>query len=189
MTLIQTKVNVSGLERIDPSKIYVFAANHQSYCDIWCLFACLPVRFKFIAKESLFKVPFLGWHLRLAGHIALDRKNTRKSIKVLINEAAEKVKAGSSVLIFPEGTRSINGEIGRFKRGPMLLAVAAGAPIVPIAISGSRRRLPKGSIVTNPGVIDVVICKPIDTQTYSTKDLNGLADRVREQILKHYVKQ
>lgn len=180
------RVRVSGLEHLDPNRSYVFVANHQSYSDIWSLFVALPREFCFVAKESLFRWPFIGWHLRRSGTISIDRRGMKETYRALLG-AAEKIRNGTSVVIFPEGTRSVTGDIGPFKRGSLLVAVKAGVPIVPIAISGSRRCLPKGSCLMRAGIIDVVIGDPLPMACDGPTDERSATEHARAVILKNYV--
>lgn len=176
------EVQAYGLENIEPGRTYIFAANHQSYFDIWALLATLPVEFRFVAKKSLFKWPFLGWHLRRSGNIPIDRGDTRRALKTML-AAAEKIRAGTSIVAFPEGTRSANGAVAPFKKGVFFLALRAGVAVVPISISGSRQCLPKGSLLVRPGRIDVVIGKPIELGGYGQQDSERLAEAARAAVI------
>ena len=126
-----------ALENLAPQKTAIYCANHQSAMDIPILFVNLPVQFRFVAKRSLFKMPFLGWHLKRSGHIPVDRERPREAMRSL-DEAAEKIRAGSSVILFPEGHRSRDGKIGPFKSGSFYLAIQSGVPVVPITLNGTR---------------------------------------------------
>ena len=114
----------------------IFASNHESVLDIWVLFAIIPRSFRFIAKQELFRMPIFGWYMRIGGHIPVDRSNRQRAVASL-SQAGEAVRAGTSIVVFPEGTRSRTGRIQAFKKGPFVVAQQAGVPIVPIAISGS----------------------------------------------------
>jgi 1-acyl-sn-glycerol-3-phosphate acyltransferase len=163
---------------------YVFVSNHQSFYDILALLAALPVPFRFVAKQSLFRVPFLGWHLRRAGHIALDRSRPRSAYRSL-EAAAARIRCGDSVLIFPEGSRSRDGEISDFKKGSMRLAEVAGVPVVPVAIYGTATILPRGSMMVSPGQIDVAVAEPVGL-TDDAFSREFLVQAVREQITLRY---
>jgi 1-acyl-sn-glycerol-3-phosphate acyltransferase len=184
---VLARVRVRGLEKIDPSKTYLFVANHQSYIDIPALFANLPTNFRILAKKSLFSVPFMGWHLRRSGHIPIDRSSSKSGLKSLY-EAAERVKSGTSVIVFPEGTRSVDGAIHEFKGGSFLLATRAGVPIVPITINGTRAVLIKDSWHLHPGKIELIIHDSIDASPYTPKNIDELAQRTREIIVKDFVR-
>lgn len=183
---VGARVKVRGLEKVDFSKTYLYVANHQSYIDIPTLFANLPVNFRILAKKSLFSVPFMGWHLRRSGHIPIDRSSSKSGLKSLY-EAAERVKAGASVIVFPEGTRSVDGAIHEFKGGSFLLATRAGVPIVPITINGTRAVLIKNSWHLHPGKVEMIVHDPIDVSPYTPKNIDELAQRVREIIVKDFV--
>jgi len=181
------RVRARGLERIDPCQPYVFVANHQSYSDIWALFAALPREFCFVAKASLFRWPFIGWHLRRSGTISIDRGGMKETYRALL-AAGETIRGGQSVVIFPEGTRSVTGEIGPFKRGSLLVAVKAGVPIVPVTITGSRRCLPKGSCLMRPGTIEVIFSDPIPWGSNGQAG-RGLNEAARAAILANYAER
>ncbi len=184
---VGARVTVRGAEKIDRAKTYLFVANHQSYIDIPTLFAKLPVNFRILAKQSLFSLPFLGWHLRRSGHIPIDRSSSKSGLKSLY-EAAERVKAGASVVVFPEGTRSVDGAIHPFKGGSFLLATRAGVPIVPITINGTRAILVKNSWHLHPGKVEMIVHDPIDISGYSPKNVESLAQRTRAIIESDFVR-
>ncbi len=157
--------------------------NHQSIFDIFTLLACLPVDFKFLLKQELMKVPFFGAAMKRAGYISIDRRNPRKAVKSM-NEAAEKIKNGASVLVFPEGTRGKDGRLQTFKSGGFHLALKSGTDIVPVAIVDSHLIVPKGSLRIKKGTISMNIGRSIRTRDYSKKDMNQLMDQVRDAMLK-----
>lgn len=155
------RVHVVGLERIAPGDTYIFAANHQSIYDIPVIFASLPHQLRIIAKASLGRFPFLGWHLRRTGHMLVDR---RRPDRVGILEWAGALDSkGSSLIVFPEGTRSRDGHLGPFKAGTFLLALQAGLPIVPLSVVGSRHVMRKGQLTTCPGEVTLIVHEPIVT--------------------------
>jgi 1-acyl-sn-glycerol-3-phosphate acyltransferase len=176
------KGKVKGLENVDSEVPRVYVSNHQSYFDIFALFACLPANFRFILKQELMRIPLLGFAMRAAGHVALDRTDHRKAVKSM-NEAAEKMERGTSMLIFPEGTRSEDGKLQPFKIGGFRLALKAGFDIVPVTIMNSRHIVPKGSLRINKGVFGLIVGKPISVKEYSKKDVESLMMRVRDAIL------
>jgi len=156
--------------------------NHQSYFDIFALLAYLPVDFKFIVKQELMRIPLLGFAMRRAGYIGIERKDPRKAVRS-IKEAAEKIKGGASVVIFPEGTRSLDGRVQALKKGGFNLALKSGCDIVPVTISNSYRIVPKGSLKINKGSFRVHFGLPISTKEYSKKNMEQLMARVREAII------
>lgn len=176
------KVVVKGLENVEADVPRIYLSNHQSYFDIFALLACLPVSFKFVLKQELMKIPLFGSAMRNAGYIAIDREDPRKAIKSM-NAAAERIKNGASVLIFPEGTRSADGQLLPFKPGGFHLALKSKCDVVPMAIVNSRSIVPKGSLTINKGTFAMNIGKPIPTKGYSKKDMAHLMDRVREEMM------
>jgi 1-acyl-sn-glycerol-3-phosphate acyltransferase len=154
------KVVVEGLENIKKPP-YVFMCNHQSALDIYTLLAFLPLSFKWVAKRQLFRIPFIGWSMNRAGYISIDRENPREALKS-IEEAAGKIREGMNIIIFPEGTRSLDGKLLPFKKGGFTLALRAMVPIVPIGIYGTSRLQPKGSFIPKEkGVIYINIGEPL----------------------------
>jgi len=174
-------VSVDGLSNIEPDKSYIYMANHQSNFDIPVLLGCLPVQFRWLAKAELFKIPVFGRAMRGAGYVKIDRFN-RESAFESISEAAQKMKNGVSVMIFPEGTRSKDGRIKPFKKGGFVMAVDSGVPIVPVIIRGTWPIMAKSSLRINRGNVEMEIAKPIDTIDYSRETKEELMDQVRMAI-------
>jgi len=179
------KVSVEGLELVPRKGSYVFMSNHQGSYDIFALHGHLPFDFKWLAKKELFSIPFFGWTLTAAGYISIDREGNRDTVKAM-NDAARKIHDGTSVLIFPEGSRSPDGSIQPFKKGGFSLAMKSKAPIVPVSIAGSREIMPKGQKVANPGRIRIRLGAPISTQDYALRDWNVLMKRVAEVIAENF---
>lgn len=173
------QVHVAGGERLSRGTAYVFVANHQSIYDIPIIFASLPFQLRIIAKASLGRFPFLGWHLRRAGHLLVDREKPGATI---LKRVSGLMQHGHSVVVFPEGTRSQDGRLSRFKRGIFLLAIEAGLPVVPLSVIGSRHVMRKGRLMTCPGEVGLVMHDPILTTSLSREDAGALADRVRQII-------
>ncbi len=176
------KLVVSGQEHVVPSRPTVYVSNHQSASDIPALLAALPVNVRFVAKKQLRWVPIVGWYLQLAGHIIVDRSNTRAAIASL-DAAARKIRAGTSILVFPEGTRSPDRRILPFKKGPFALALKAGAAICPVTIEGSGKLMPKHSWRIFPGEVRVKIGAPIDASNYGPEDRERLMRDVRNVVI------
>jgi 1-acyl-sn-glycerol-3-phosphate acyltransferase len=172
-------VMVTGLERLDPSRSYVFAANHQSLYDIPIVFASLPFQLRIIAKESLGRIPFMGWHLLRAGHVLVDRSNPGPSV---VKKMARLVAKGHSLIVFPEGTRSVDGTIGRFKPGSFVIALQSSLPVVPITITGSREVMTKGQLTVRPGRVTLTVHEPIETRGLPRDGVREFADRVRATV-------
>jgi len=175
------RVRVEGLEKLDPHANYVFAANHASYMDIPALLSTLPHQFRFFAKKSLYRIPFLGWHLKRAGHIPVDRSNPRASLKSMTEGARIVAERRISVLLFPEGGRAPQG-LREFKEGAAYIAIKAGVPVVPVAIVGMRPLLPMGSVHIRSGQVTVRIADPIPTAGLKLSDREDLTQRLYEEI-------
>jgi 1-acyl-sn-glycerol-3-phosphate acyltransferase len=173
-------VEVQGLERLTHGRTYVFVANHQSIYDIPILFWSLPFQLRIIAKESLGRFPFLGWHLRRTGHMLVNR--ARPDRTAIFSWASALVSRGLSLIVFPEGTRSRDGRVGRFKGGSFYLALEAGLPVVPLSVIGSRHVMRKGRLATYPGRVRLVVHEPIDTSGLAGRDRKTFGERVRQII-------
>lgn len=184
LILSGVRVRVTNLNLLTPGRPYILAANHQSAFDIFALLSKLKIQFRWLAKESLFKVPVFGWAMKRAGYIPIDRSNAKKAYQSLI-QAAEKIKAGTSILIFPEGTRQDAFTLGEFKSGGFHLALKSRQPIVPVSIRGSGQILPKNGFWIRPGTIEVTVGDPIPTEGYTSKKMNELMEKVREGIARN----
>jgi 1-acyl-sn-glycerol-3-phosphate acyltransferase len=171
------RVAVMGLERLDPDRTYVFVANHQSIYDIPILFWSLPYQLRIIAKASLGSFPFLGWHLRRTGHMLVDR--SRPDRTRIFSWAGKLTSRGLSLIVFPEGTRSADGRVGRFKGGSFYLALEAGLPVVPLSVVGSRHVMLKGRLATYPGHVRLIVHEPIPTTGLTGTDPRAFGERVR----------
>jgi 1-acyl-sn-glycerol-3-phosphate acyltransferase len=170
-------VKVFGTENVDSKKPKIYMSNHQSAFDIFALLGKLRVNFKFILKQELMQIPILGFAMRRTGYIAIDRRDPRRAV-ASINEAVQKIKGGASVLVFPEGTRSPDGQLGPFKKGGFHLALKSECDIVPVTIIDSYRIMPKGSLRINRGRIVMVIGKPINTKGLRKSDTEALMREV-----------
>ena len=175
------KVEVKGLSNVDPEKPYIYMANHQSNADIPALLAFLKVQFRWLAKAELFRVPIFGRAMKGVGYISIDRSNHRSAVTSL-NAAAGSIRNGASVLIFPEGTRSLDGNIRVFKKGGFILAIDAGVPIVPVVLHGTFPIMPKGRLRVKPGKIVMEILKPVETSGYTRKTKEELLEVIRNAI-------
>ena len=178
------KVSVEGLEKVPPGGGCVIASNHLSLMDTPLVLAHIPLQFRFLAKKGLFKVPFIGGHLRRAGHISIPREDPRGSLKAMAETARIIRERGVSALVFPEGGRS-EGELQEFKDGAAYIAIKAGVPIVPVTIQGTREVLPMGSAVIRPGKVRLRIGDPIPTAGLKLQDRARLTSLIRERILGH----
>ena len=180
-------VTVKGFSNIDPDKPYIFMPNHMSNGDIPVLLAHLKVQFRWLAKAELFRVPLLGFAMKRAGYISIDRSN-RKSAFESLARAAQTIRNGRSVLIFPEGTRSRDQSIKAFKKGGFVLAVESGVPIVPVVIHGTWRIMSKNGLMIRPGNVTLEILEPIETRDYSRGTKDELLERVRGVIVENFEK-
>ena len=176
------KLKINGLENIDPQRQYVFVVNHQSNIDIPVLVQSLPqFQLRWIAKKELLHVPFFGWAMWASRHITGDRADPLDAIRSL-KRAKERIAAGISIVVFPEGTRSRDGKLLRFKKGGFLLAAQSSRPIVPITINGSRQVLPAGAWHLRSGTIEVTISQPIAADGFGPGTLRHLSNQVRQAI-------
>jgi 1-acyl-sn-glycerol-3-phosphate acyltransferase len=175
-------VEVRGLERLVPGTTYIFISNHQSIYDIPIIFWNVPWQLRIIAKQSLGSFPFLGWHLSRTGHLLVDRR--RPDPLGILKRWKGLVTQGLSLIVFPEGTRSADGRIGRFKGGSFLLAIQAGLPLVPLSVSGSRHVMLKNRLMTCPGHVRLVVHDPVSTLGLdpSAAGARELAHRIREIV-------
>ncbi|GAX62076.1 1-acyl-sn-glycerol-3-phosphate acyltransferase [Candidatus Scalindua japonica] len=152
--LLGINFDVKGVENIPDDEPVIFVSNHQSFMDIKLSIAAIPRNFSFISKDILFKIPILGKYMKTSGHIGIRRDEERNAYGTL-NEVIKKLDGGKSIIFFPEGTRSENGELGKFKRGISLIILKSGRRVIPTAIIGSRGYLPKSSILSNPEHRDI----------------------------------
>lgn len=181
--LAHIPVQVVGLEHLVAGKTYIFAANHRSNFDIFALFSALPGNFLWVAKKELFKIPVLGQALSRMGSIPVDRDNLQAAVRSL-NQAAARVQAGPSMIIFPEGTRVPEPELKPFKKGVFIMALKAGQPLVPVSINGTYFIQPRGSLKIRPGPVKLIIGPPIYPQTFRRKE--ELMAAVHQAIAANY---
>jgi 1-acyl-sn-glycerol-3-phosphate acyltransferase len=181
LILVTTGVRVTVRRRSapDPHASYIFASNHQSIYDIPIIFASLPMQLRIIAKASLGRFPFLGWHLRWTGHLLVDRERPGPAV---LKKMAKMVSDGASLIVFPEGTRSRDGVVAPFKGGLFLLAIESGLPIVPVSVAQSRHVMLKGRLMTCPGNVTLTIHEPIATRHLTRGDARALSERVRDIV-------
>lgn len=161
-------LNIKGQEHIPKEGNFILVANHQSFVDIPLFLCAIPRKFSFLAKKELLNVPILGWDLKAQGHIPVNRENPKTSVRELQRLEGE-LKNGRSLLFFPEGTRTLTGEIGAFKKGAFLLAVRTGVQIIPCRIEGSFDVWKKNSIYMHPGKINLTIFPPIPVEKSQDK--------------------
>jgi 1-acyl-sn-glycerol-3-phosphate acyltransferase len=185
LRLAGVSLKVEGLENIDPKRQYIFIVNHQSNVDIPALVQALrPFQLRWLAKRELLRVPLFGWAMWAARHVTIDRADPQGALKSLAR-AKERLAAGISLVVFPEGTRSRDGALQRFKKGGFLLAVQTQTPIVPITINGSGALLPAGSWRLGSGTIQVVVERPLAVEGFRPGHLRVLSNQVRDVIASH----
>ena len=177
------RLRVRSHATFDPKRSYVVMPNHLSMVDIWAIFVAVPVPLRFIAKKQLGRIPLFGWAMRAGRFIFIDRQNA-SSARRTIDQAAERVRNGCSVVIFPEGTRSVDGRLRPFKKGGFHLAINAGAEVVPIALRGTHEVMPRGAFLIRPGIVDIEIGEPIPTKGLSLgpNDRQALLDSTRARL-------
>jgi 1-acyl-sn-glycerol-3-phosphate acyltransferase len=179
------RVRLHGLEHARTHDPCIFIANHQSMVDVWVMLTFVPPNTRFVAKRELFRIPIFGWALAASGCIPIDRGHRSLAIRSL-RQAGERIRAGRSVVLYPEGSRSRDGRLGPFKKGAFHVAVQAGVPVVPVAITGSHDVLPPGRLRVRPGPVDVFVEPPIDVTPFLPEDHGGLLERVRRAIERRF---
>jgi len=181
LAVSRIKVQVEGIERVDAAVPRIYMSNHQSAFDIFVLLASLPVDFKFIMKEELMKIPIFGFASRRAGYIGIVRDDPRKAVKSM-DRAAERIRNGASVLVFPEGTRSEEGNLQPFKKGGFHLALKSGCDIVPVTIIGTSKIMRKGSFRINAGKVKVMVGFPVSVEDYDKQSVGKLMERIHAEM-------
>jgi 1-acyl-sn-glycerol-3-phosphate acyltransferase len=176
-------MRLRGGENLDPGAHYVFAGNHLSLFDTPVVLANIPRQFLFLVNSKYVKLPFLGTHLRRSGHFSVDTTDTRGSLKIMTEAARRINEKNLSILLFPEGRRSSDGELGDFKEGVAYIAIKAQVPVVPFALRGTREALPVGSVDLKGVPVDFVIGKPIPTAGLTLKDREEFTALLRARIL------
>jgi 1-acyl-sn-glycerol-3-phosphate acyltransferase len=176
------RVKVEGLGHL-PAGPAVYAANHQSALDIPILFGHLPVDFRILHKRSLYLIPLVGWYLWSGGHIGVDRGRAFRAKRSLVR-AAERIRSGTSLAVFPEGTRSPDETVQAFKRGSFVLALQAGAPVVPVSLAGVKRVVPRGLLSVRPGTVTILIHPAVATGDRPVDEAAVLAAEVRQVVVR-----
>lgn len=178
-----TRLSIKGKEKIRRNGTYIVMSNHQSLFDVWALIGLLPLQLRWLVKSEIRKMPVFGYALERMGHIYVDRRKA-KGITKSLEDAASRIRQGTSVVIFPEGTRSRDGTLQRFQRGGAVVAFAAGVPVLPVTVNGGRFVLPRGTLDLMPGKIQVVVGDEIDPEAFKG-DRTALLSAVREAIEKN----
>lgn len=181
LATLGTRVEYLGIEHARGHLPCIFISNHQSNVDTWAVTPALPLATKYVIKESLFRWPILGRTLRRAEYVPIDRRDRIRAIESL-RLAGERVREGSPVIVFAEGTRSRDGRLAEFKKGPFYMALQARVPIIPVAISGSFEILRPGEWRVYPGTVQVRFLPPVDVTLFQPDDVNGLLLETRRRI-------
>ncbi len=181
LLLSGVKVHLQGVENIRPGQSYVIVANHLSHFDIWALYGWLGMDLRWVMKQELRKVPVIGVSCEALGHVFVDRSN-RQAALASLDAARERIHAGTSILFFPEGTRSRDGALKPFKKGAFNMALDLSLPVLPLTINGTREVLPAGTTQLTPGDVHITVHAPIPVQGLSETDLDDLAQQSRSII-------
>ena len=176
-----TRLTIKGKEKINTNLTHIVMSNHQSLFDVWALIGKIPLQIRWIIKSEIRKIPIFGYTLERMGHIYVDRKN-RTAAYISLETASRKIKKGTSVIIFPEGTRSKDGHLLKFRMGGIIMALKSGVPILPITVNGSRFVLPKNTLALMPGKIEVVVGEVIDSSLYDENRKYELMEKIRSAI-------
>lgn len=175
-------LRTDGLDRLPTDKPYVFISNHFSFCDIWALCAVLPDSVRFLAKKELFDIPIFGRAMRVARHIRIDRQNLQAAFGAY-EEAGKVIRDGISAIVYAEGTRSPDGKLQPFKKGPFVLAIASRVEVIPVWVEGAYEALPKGQRFVMPGVVTIRVGSPIPTEGIDHEARGALMEQVRREIV------
>ncbi len=176
------RIRILHPERISKGRSYVIVANHQSFYDILAIVTTLGIQFRWVIKKGILKLPLFGYALYAARNIFIDRSNPREAMES-IRKGTDRLPPGVSIVIFPEGGRSMDGSIRPFKKGGFVIAVEKKWPILPVTINGSRAIHAKTARGVSPGVIEVVISEPIDTALYGPESMDALIERARSAVI------
>lgn len=182
------RVDVEGVEQLDPRRSYVIVSNHLSNFDIWATLAAVPLNIRFIAKKELLRLPIFGQALALSDHIVIDRSNPEVAIARINERIAGQINDGFCILFYAEGTRSRDGKVHTFKKGGVTLALRTGLPVVPMSVSGTRKFLPRSHVIIRPaGRVKIVLAPPIETTNCPLDRRDELNEQVRQAIIRNYV--
>ncbi|OGQ73812.1 MAG: hypothetical protein A3G40_16380 [Deltaproteobacteria bacterium RIFCSPLOWO2_12_FULL_57_22] len=182
LALAGLRVQIEGLQRLEPRGTYIFMPNHASFLDILLALACIPYNFRMITKEEMFRIPFIGWILKRSRQIPMNRTHPRKGLKSL-RQASHLVGEGVSIVVFPEGTRTSNGGINEFKATLFMLPIRSGVPVVPVLIEGTFSALKRGSILLNPVPLKLTFHTPIPAGAFKEGERWLYAKQVREVLV------
>lgn len=176
------RVEAEGLEHVRPGRAHVFVSNHQSLFDVWALMAVVPVSLRFVTKQELGRIPIFGAACRSAGHVFIDRSNAARASEAIRAAGDRMERDGLSLVLFPEGTRSPDGELKRFKKGAFTLAIETQADLVPVAINGGGRVLSRGARRVRPGTIRLRCAARIPLRGMTAADRDALVEETRDTV-------
>lgn len=182
--LLFIPITISGKEHIQPGQSYVFVANHQSMLDVWVIYGWLPVVFKWLMKAELRKMPFVGAACKAAGHVFVDRSSPMAAKKSLV-EVEKVLRDGVCTVIFPEGTRSLDGQVGRFKRGAFQIALELNLPIIPISLTGCYEAMNRKAHYVTRHPVHMYIGEPIMPEQFNRENPHETMDMVRDLVIKN----
>jgi 1-acyl-sn-glycerol-3-phosphate acyltransferase len=185
LLLALSPVRIVGAEKLNPAPVAVYASNHLSYMDTPVLFAKLPFQFRILAKQGLWKVPFVGWYLNRSGQVPIDSSSSRSAVAGLLR-GVKTLKSGVPLVVFPEGKRTPTGHLQEIAPGCAFMAIRAGVPLIPVALIGTYELLPIHVYSLRPRALKIVIGDPISTEGLTTKDADGLTTRLFQEISKLY---
>ena len=181
LRIIGAPLTLRGMEKIDTTRPHLYALNHLSALDIPAVYAALPFHFRIMAKEELFRYPFMGWHMRRSGQVSIERENAIASMRSL-NRAAAILKGGQPLVVFPEGGRSSTGQVKPFLPGVFYVAIKAGVDVVPMALVGTYEVLPMETFHIKPRPIELLVGEPVSSAGYGPRDMDKLAAMVQKAV-------
>lgn len=181
LALVGVRVEVTGVERLDPNQAYIFTPNHQSFIEVPLFVTYLGRNPAYLAKKEVFRYPMFGYGIGLMGVVPVDRSNSAAAVESA-RRATENLRRGKSYVVYPEGTRSRDGRLLPFKKGAFMMAVDAGVPVVPVTVAGATKIMPKGEIKVHPSVVRITLHEPISTAGYGRANVDELIAQVRDKI-------
>ena len=182
LAMVGVRVEVSGIERLDPNQTYIFTPNHQSLIEVPLFVTYLGRNPAYLGKKEIFKYPVFGYGIRLIGVVPVDRSNSPAAVESA-RLATENLRHGKSYVVYPEGTRSRDGHLLPFKKGAFMMAIDAGVPVVPVTVSGATKIMPKAQVKVFPSTVRITVHEPISTKGYSKENVAELMERARAKIL------
>lgn len=182
LAMVGVRVEVNGLEHLDPNQPYIFTPNHQSFIEVPLLVTYIHRNPGYLAKKEVFKYPIFGFGIKLIGMVPVDRSHSPSAVESA-KQATENLRRGKSYVVYPEGTRSPDGRLLPFKKGAFMMAIDAGVPVVPVSISGATAIMPKAQIKIYPATVRITLHPPLDTRGYSRENVGILVERCRQSVL------